>query len=282
MSTSAAASSAGSMSSPEPPSLRVSTTFYPGAQLFSGAHSDVADVVLTTIPESIHFYVHSQHLLRRSKNAFAWLIEPPTTASTAMEVQSTGSGMVSPGQQQTPGQQWSPSAGSEQSGSSGGSSSTMNHSGSGSNSTQVHGQPQQQPPHIFIRLHEKADVLNLVLHAVYNLNPERYAPSLETLSSLPAALLNYGYSLDEHLAPDSELTRLFLNYARMQPIDVYALAAAYNLEHIAQRASKPSLSMKLSEVTHEHVRRFVGDEAPHCLTYYLPPVDLGRHDGKVL
>jgi hypothetical protein len=255
MSTSAAASSAGSMSSPEPPSLRVSTTFYPGAQLFSGAHSDIADVVLTTIPESIHFYVHSQHLLRRSKNAFAWLIEPPTTASSAMEVQSTGSAVVSPGQQQTPGQQQlSPSAGSELSGSSGGSSSTMSHSVAGSNSTQVHGSPQQQIPHIFIRLHEKADVLNLLLHAVYNLNPERYAPSLETLSCLPAALLNYGYSLDEHLAPDSELTRLFLNYARMQPIDVYALAAAYNLEHIAQRASKPSLGTKLSEVTNEQVR----------------------------
>ena len=267
MSTSAAASSTGSMSSPEPPSLRVSTTFYPGAQLFSGAHSDIADVVLTTVPELIHFYVHSQHLLRRSKNAFAWLIEPPTTASVDMEIRSYSSAVVSPGQQQTPGQQQpSPSAGSELSGSSSGSgssSSTMGHSGSGSNSTQVHGQPSQQTPHIFIRLNEKADVLNLLLHAVYNLNPERYAPSLETLSCLPAALLNYGYSLDEHLAPDSELTRLFLNYARMQPIDVYALAAAYNLEHIAQRASKPSLSTKLSDVTSEQVSTCAADGVLH-------------------
>lgn len=269
MSTSAGASSAGSMPSPEPPSLRVSTTFYPGAQLFSGAHSDTADVVLTTIPESIHFYVHSQHLLRRSKNAFAWLIEPPTSASSAMEVQSTGSAVVSPGQQLTPGQQSSPSAGSELSGSSGGSSSTMSHSVAGSNSTQVHGYPRQQIPHIFIRLHEKADVLNLLLHAVYNLNPERYAPSLETLSCLPAALLHYGYSLDEHLAPDSELTRMFLNYARMQPIDVYALAAAYNLEHIARRASKPSLGTKLSEVTNEQARFTPSVIRVDCLTRLL-------------
>ncbi|KAF8308476.1 hypothetical protein DL93DRAFT_2086805 [Clavulina sp. PMI_390] len=113
--------------------------------------------------------------------------------------------------------------------------------------------PTPPGPRIFIHLHEKAEVLNLLLHAVYNLNPARYAPSLETLSYLPGALLNYGFSLDEHLSPDSELTRLYLNYARNQPVDVYALAAAYGLEYIAQKASRPSLATPLTNVTDEQV-----------------------------
>ncbi|KAF8302598.1 hypothetical protein DL93DRAFT_2145375 [Clavulina sp. PMI_390] len=164
----------------------------------------MADVVLTTVPESIHFYVHSHLLLKRSSNAFASLITP-RSADTSAPMSASGSG-----------------------------------AGGGS-------------PRIFIHLHEKAEVLNLLLHAVYNLNPARYVPSLEALSYLPGALLNYGLSLDDHLSPDSEFTRLYLNHAREQPVDVYALAAAYGLEYIAQKASRPSLTTPLTSVTDEQV-----------------------------
>ncbi|KAF8315140.1 hypothetical protein DL93DRAFT_2057543 [Clavulina sp. PMI_390] len=153
----------------------------------------MADMVLTTIPESIHFYVHSRLLLKRSSNAFAFLITPPDDISRMSADESI--------------------------------------SGQGG----------------------KAEVLNLLLHAVYNLNPARYVPSLEALSCLPGTLLNYGFSLDEHLSPDSELTRLYLNYTRSQPVDVYAVAAAYGLEYIAQKASRPSLTTPLTSVTDKQV-----------------------------
>lgn len=350
--------------SPESPSLLVSTTFYPGAPLFSGRHPDAddsdgyyydsdrdgeansaADLILTTEPESIHFYVHSHLLLRRSSNAFAFLITPqashPSSGFDSGSVPPSGYAYAPPqSAYHPPNSTFAPSAATNGFGSTGdyhdaggyakpfnllpsfpehmpmgnGSISTPDLSASGSRSMSnsnsgirgvssgsgsdgisfspmltdpsppssvpaAHMHSYSHPasstntsstssnsggagggtgiPLVIIRLHEKAEVLNLLLHAVYRLNPARYEPSLEVLSSVPGALLNYGYSLDEHLAPGSELTRLFLNYAKAQPLDVYSLAAAYGLEHLAQRASKPTLGAQLSAVNEDHVSWFI-------------------------
>lgn len=356
----------------------MSTTFYPGAPLFTsdlmdtddsdGYYDDsdkyeeasrAADLVLTTEPEYIHFYVHSQLLLRHSSNAFAFLITPQSSAPSS----NFDSGSMPPsGYAYAPPQSayhpqnstFEPTAAAKGFGSgesygydydaggyanpfqslhslpehisptsnesistpdrsgdasiaSGSASRSMSNSNSGdfrmggvssgsgsdgissspmltdpsppSSGVAAHAHPYPPPtssspstnpsstpptsegagggssmPLVVIHLHEKAEVLNLLLHAVYRLNPARYEPSLEVLSSVPGALLNYGYSLDEHLAPGSELTRLFLNYARAQPLDVYSLAAAYGIEHLAQRASKPTLGTQLSAVRQDHVR----------------------------
>lgn len=239
--------------SPDPPTWRVSTTFYPGAQLTSSTLNEPPDIVLSTIPEGVHFYVHSTRLLRRSINAFAFLITPQSSVSSMTSDPSP----FSLYQQST---YTAPSRSQSRSTSTG--------SGESSRSNSM----AQQMPHVVIPVHENADVLNLLLHAVYDISPERYAPSLDTLSRLPGALLNYGYSLEEHIAPGSELTRLFLAYAREQPLEVYALAASYHLEHLAQRASKPSLSTHLSTMTEQQVRYplHVGKTA------YLTPFPLCR------
>lgn len=245
-------------STPDPPTWRVSTTFYPGAQLSSSVN-EPPDIVLNTIPEEVHFYVHSSFLLRRSINAFAFLISPQTSVHSMPSNPSPYSlyqqnAYVAPSR-------------SESRSTSGGSGES-----SRSNSTA------QQMPQVIISVHENADVLNLLLHAVYDISPERYAPSLDTLSRLPGALLNYGYSLEDHIAPGSELTRLFLVYARDQPLEVYALAASYHLEHLAQRASKPSLAAHLSMMTEQQVKSLF--PAGDVMSNQRSPL-VGADDGKV-
>ncbi|KAF9516872.1 hypothetical protein BS47DRAFT_1291759 [Hydnum rufescens UP504] len=162
-------------------SISVSTTFYPGAQLFPFPNKmGPCDVVLNSIPDSVYFYAHSDCLLRGSANSFNSLL--PLSARRDQ--------LASPGH------------------------------------------------HTIIDVPETADILNIVLHALYQIPAERYAPSLDTLSNVLPTLVRYGYNLDDIVSPGSEISRLILYHAHANPLRVYILAASYSIEHIAVAASR--------------------------------------------
>ena len=102
-----------------------------------------------------------------------------------------------------------------------------------------------------IALPENATVLNVVLHVVYELSCAHYHPAIDTLIEAVDAMAHYGISPKQHIAPSTPLYTLILSQAPMQPIVVYALAAAHDLYDLAVPVSSHLLSFALHSLTDE-------------------------------
>lgn len=105
--------------------------------------------------------------------------------------------------------------------------------------------------HIFVSTEHSADVLNVVLHAIYKFSVQTYRPSPTTLRAATKALLNFGYDLEHVFSPHSEMFMLFLQAGVAEPLAMYALAAEHSLEHLAVAVSTFTLSVSPSEITDE-------------------------------
>ncbi|KAI0704093.1 hypothetical protein C8Q76DRAFT_753647 [Earliella scabrosa] len=97
-------------------------------------------------------------------------------------------------------------------------------------------------------LPEPASVLNIVLHAVYNIAHECacFSPGLDTLLDAVDALTTYGIPLPEHLAHSKPLHTLILSQAPRNPIAAYATAAAHGLEDLTVPISSHLLSCRIN------------------------------------
>ncbi|KAI9001393.1 hypothetical protein BD414DRAFT_32517 [Trametes punicea] len=100
-----------------------------------------------------------------------------------------------------------------------------------------------------VALPEIATVLNIVLHAVYEMSCAHYRPNLDTLIAAVDAMAMYGLPPKRHIAPSTPLYLLILSQAPMQPIVVYALAAAHDLYDLAVPVSSHLLSFPLHSLT---------------------------------
>lgn len=102
---------------------------------------------------------------------------------------------------------------------------------------------------VFINVDYAADILNVLLHAIYGFSVQSYKPSPATLRATVAALANFGFHIERFLAPHSELYMLYLQAAATEPFPMYALAAEYSLESLAVSVSTFTLSVSLSDMT---------------------------------
>ncbi len=214
------ASSAGSPQEIEQtPLISVSTYFHPTANII---HYVDPDVVLAS-SDSVYFYVHRQKLLHRSSNGFANLL--PTSSTSHTDIQPYVHNRSAP----PPSLSSPPLRGSEHP-----NSPSQHHNPSSPR------QPNPRPstPQTLLVVPERSDVLNILLLSVYNVSAERYAPSLDTLSLVPQAMLRYGYNPSELINPNTEITRLILHHVRTDALRVYVLAGSYNLESLAVSASR--------------------------------------------
>ncbi|KAH9853672.1 hypothetical protein C2E23DRAFT_884819 [Lenzites betulinus] len=100
-----------------------------------------------------------------------------------------------------------------------------------------------------VPLPEEANVLNVILHAVYEASCAHYYPSLDTLLTAVDAMESYGLSPKVHIAPSTHLYSLILSQAPVQPIVVYALAASHDLFDLAVPVSSHLLSFPLYSLT---------------------------------
>ncbi|KAI0704110.1 hypothetical protein C8Q76DRAFT_779144 [Earliella scabrosa] len=102
-----------------------------------------------------------------------------------------------------------------------------------------------------ISLSEDSATMGIVLHVVYGLPCEHLAPSLETIECTLGTLLKYGVTLPPLVVPYRPLFQLIYLYTPFFPIEIYALAARYNLEPLAVAASAHLLSFDTSTVSEE-------------------------------
>ncbi|OJT09044.1 hypothetical protein TRAPUB_69 [Trametes pubescens] len=108
---------------------------------------------------------------------------------------------------------------------------------------------------LVLPLPEAATVLNIVLHAVYELSCAHYHPGIDTLIVAVDAMPTYGLRPSVHIAPSTPLYSLILSQAPVQPINAYALAAAHDLYDLAVPVSSHLLSFVLHTLTDEAATR---------------------------
>ncbi|KAL1746954.1 hypothetical protein HDZ31DRAFT_33103, partial [Schizophyllum fasciatum] len=99
------------------------------------------------------------------------------------------------------------------------------------------------------RARDAADVLNVVLHAIYDMSPARYAPSVTTLLSALGRLPAYGLAPAQYAAPPRVLYLILLAQAPLAPLAVYTAAARCGLHDLAVAVSPHLLSFPLPALT---------------------------------
>ena len=102
---------------------------------------------------------------------------------------------------------------------------------------------------------EPADVLNIILHTIYNLSALPFSPSFESISAALDALPRYGVDSKQHAIAGQPLYDLLLSHAPLRPIETYALAGAHDLADAAAAASAHLLSFPLSTLSDAHAAR---------------------------
>jgi len=113
----------------------------------------------------------------------------------------------------------------------------------------AHGHPEDAGS--FLPLPHDSVVLNVLLHAIYNMSAAHYAPSAGAVITAVESFERYGLSVETYLAPASPFYTLFLGTAPQAPIEFYAIAGAYNLPHLAIPISSFLLSYSLASLTDE-------------------------------
>ncbi|KAG6337356.1 hypothetical protein ID866_1729 [Astraeus odoratus] len=104
-------------------------------------------------------------------------------------------------------------------------------------------------------LPEPSVVLNIVLHTIYDMSCSHYSPSFESLSAALAVMSTYGISVQKHVSRSTPLHALLLSHAPLYPLELYALAASYDLYDLAVPTSSHLLSFSLASLTDEMVDR---------------------------
>ena len=102
---------------------------------------------------------------------------------------------------------------------------------------------------------ETSTVLNVVIHAVYDMSCSHYSPSFDSLAAALIAMNTYGISLRTHIAPTTPLHTLLLSLAPLYPLELYTLAASYDLYDLAVPTSAYLLSFSLASLTDEIAER---------------------------
>jgi hypothetical protein len=106
-----------------------------------------------------------------------------------------------------------------------------------------------------IAIPESSTVLNIILHCIYDISCAHYSPSLDALVTAVKALNTYGVSPKSRILPSTSLFTLLLSHAPLNPLEVYMLAASYDMYDLAMSASSHLLSFSLATLTDEMAGR---------------------------
>ncbi|KAG8701627.1 hypothetical protein FRC09_005234 [Ceratobasidium sp. 395] len=210
--------------------LSISTTFYPGS---TEAHD--SDLVLAS-SDGVYFFVHRARLLAGSSNSFGGLLP------LLPEGKKTGDAMIAVFTESPLAEDISIH------------DPTIDlHSISSIDDLDfpvVASDPADKPPEV-IALPLQSSILNVILHVIYGLPMERYAPDLQVLCHALSELVTFGYRLVDLVTPHSEIFHLLVAQSKKYPLVVYALAAGHKIERLAVSCSSNTLGVELSEVTDE-------------------------------
>ncbi|KAJ7598746.1 hypothetical protein C8J56DRAFT_172944 [Mycena floridula] len=103
-------------------------------------------------------------------------------------------------------------------------------------------------------LSDSASTVNIILHLVHDM-PLSELPTFDTLRAVVHRLPVYGLAPKAYISPTKPLFEHFLSYAAIDPWEVYALAAIFDIHELAVAASSYLLSSSLATLTDEMAQR---------------------------
>ena len=106
-----------------------------------------------------------------------------------------------------------------------------------------------------VYLPENSEVLNLILHAFYNLDSSKFRPNVELVAATLRSLQKYDVSLESLLTPDHPMSTTILHLGIQSPLETFAVVAAFKLEHLAIEVSRKLVSVPLHNLTDDLAER---------------------------
>ncbi|KAF8195958.1 hypothetical protein K438DRAFT_2017182 [Mycena galopus ATCC 62051] len=116
-----------------------------------------------------------------------------------------------------------------------------------------HSEDHDEPP--VLNVPEPSPVLNVILHTIYDMSCAHYSPNFETLVGAVDSMPIYGINPKSTILPSTPLFTLLLSHAPLFPLQLYALAAHYDIFDLAVPTSSHLLAFPLSRLTDEAVER---------------------------
>ena len=108
-----------------------------------------------------------------------------------------------------------------------------------------------------VNIYETSSVLNIILHAMYGISCAKCSPTFDHLAAAVRQMSLCGMHPKDHIfnseSASSSLFDMLLSYAPLQPIEVYTLAAQFDIHELAVKCSSHLLSYRPSELTDELV-----------------------------
>lgn len=102
---------------------------------------------------------------------------------------------------------------------------------------------------VFVLPHWSSNLLNIVLHAIYNLSSQLSQPTLDILLASIEALKVFGLQVSEYIKPTTPLFLHILALMPLQPMDVFICAAENKLEELAVATSSYLVSYDLAAIS---------------------------------
>jgi len=102
-----------------------------------------------------------------------------------------------------------------------------------------------------VMVSESSTILNIILHAIYDMSCSHYSPSFESLAAALSVLTTYGLSIKRYAGASTPLHSLLLAHAPLYPLELYTLAASFDLYDLAVSTSSHLLSFSLASLTDE-------------------------------
>lgn len=99
---------------------------------------------------------------------------------------------------------------------------------------------------IVLNILETSTVLNVMLHTIYGMSCAHYSPTFETLTTAVRRLPIYGVRPKSRIMPSMPLYTLLLSQAPLYPLELYTLAAQFDLYELAEPTSSHLLGFPLS------------------------------------
>ncbi|KAK7061671.1 hypothetical protein R3P38DRAFT_3251045 [Favolaschia claudopus] len=113
---------------------------------------------------------------------------------------------------------------------------------------------QGEEPPVF-EVPESSPVLNVILHAIYDMSCAHYSPPFEILVKAVDSMPMYGLNIKATIQQSTPLFTLLLSHAPLFPLQLYALAAHYDIFDLAAPTSSHLLAFPLSRLTDDVVER---------------------------
>lgn len=130
--------------------------------------------------------------------------------------------------------------------------------------------------HPVLKLPESSSVLNVILHIVFDVFCAQYSLCFDDFELSVAVLQEYGLSTRKALAVSSPLYMTALTFAPIRPLDVFTLAAQYDLDDLAKAASSHLMSYQLSELSDEMAENIGAKYLKKLFRFHLERIDSVR------